>query len=83
MNKESNKNYEPLPPRMTRLFPWETVAVNLIGPWKIKFNNIELKFHTLTCFDPVATNVVEAIRIQNKTSEHLAEQLLSYKILSK
>ena len=73
LNKQSNKNYGHLPPRTAGLFPWETVAVNLIGLWKVKVNQIELEFHMLTCIDPVS-NVVEAIRIQNKTSEHIAEQ---------
>ena len=73
MNKQSNKNYGHLPPRIAGLFPWETVAVDLIGPWKIKVNRIDLEFHALTCIDPVS-NVVEAIRIRNKTSEHIAEQ---------
>ena len=71
-NKQSNKNYGYLPPRVVRLCPSETVAaVDLIGPWKIKVNNIDLKFHAVMCNDPVS-NVVDAIRIQNKTSEHVA-----------
>ena len=73
LNKQSNKNYSHLPPRTAILFPWETVAVDLIVPWKIKVNQIDLEFHVLTCIDPVSS-VVEAIRIRNKTSEHIAEQ---------
>ena len=73
LNKQSNRNYGHLPPRIAGLFPWETVAVDLIGPWKITTNGIDLEFHALTCIDPVS-NVVEAIRIRNKTSEHVAEQ---------
>ena len=49
------------------------VAVDLIGPWKIKLNGIDLEFRALTCIDPVS-NIVKAIQIQNKTSEHIAEQ---------
>ena len=73
LNKQSNKNYGHLPPRAAGLFPWETVAVDLIGPWKVKVNNVEMQFMALTCIDPVS-NVVEAIRLRNKTSEHVAEQ---------
>ena len=41
MNKQTNRNYGHfLPPRIAGFFPWETVAVDLIGPWKIKINNI-------------------------------------------
>ena len=72
-NKQSNRSYGHLPPRTAGLLPWETVAVDLIGPWKVKINQINLEFHALTCIDPVS-NVVEAIRIRNKTSEHIAEQ---------
>ena len=72
LNKESNKNYCHLPLWTAGLFPWETVAVDLIGPWKIKINGIELKFRGLTCINPVS-NIVEAIQIQNKTSKHIAE----------
>ena len=49
------------------------MAVDLIGPWTITVNNVELKFKALTCIDPV-TNLAEAIRIQNKTSAHIADQ---------
>ena len=73
INKQSNDYYGHLPPRTAELFPGDTVAVALIGPWKIKVNHINLKFHLFTCIDPVS-NVVEAIRIRNKTSEHIAEQ---------
>ena len=45
----------------------------MIGPWKIKIGRVELEFIALTCIDPVS-NVVEAIRINTKTSEHIAEQ---------
>ena len=52
---------------------WDEVAVNLIGPWKIKVNGQIFVFNALTCVDPV-TNLVEIIRIQNKTSNHVAQQ---------
>ena len=53
--------------------PWNQVDVDLIGPWKIKINNLEVIFNTLTCIDPV-TNLTEMIRINNRTSIHVAEQ---------
>ena len=62
LNKQSNKHYGHLPPRAAGLFPWETVAVDLIGPWKIKVNGIDLEFRALTCINPVS-NIVEAIQI--------------------
>ena len=62
-----------MPPRNARLMPWDEVAVDLIGPWKVNADGIELIFKALTCIDPV-TNLVEIIRINNKTSQHVAEQ---------
>ena len=47
--------------------------MDLIGPWKVTVNEIELEFKALTCIDPV-TNLAEAIRINNKTSNHVADQ---------
>ena len=73
MNKLSNKSYGHLPLQVAGLFPWETVAVDLIGPWRIKINRVELEFRALTCINPVS-NIVEAIKIKDKTSEHVAEQ---------
>ncbi len=57
--------YGTLPPREAPLVPWEEVAVNLIGPWKIKVNRQELVFHALTCIDPVI-NLTKLICINNK-----------------
>ena len=50
------------------------VAVDLIGPWKVKIGvDEEIEFNALTRIDPV-TNLVELIRINNKTSKHVTEQ---------
>ena len=73
MNKSSTKQYGLLPPRVAGVFPWRTVAVDLIGPWKIKINGRVLEFNALTCIDPV-TNLTEISRIRNKTSKHIADQ---------
>jgi transposase InsO family protein len=62
--------YGTLPPREAPLAPWDEVAIDLIGPWKIQVNGQELVFHALTCIDPV-TNLTELIRINNKSSAHV------------
>ena len=62
-----------MPPRNALVAPWDEVVVDLIGPWKIKVKNRMFIFNALTCIDPV-TNLVELIRIQNKTSKHVAQQ---------
>jgi len=53
--------------------PWEEVHADLIGPWKIEISGQEVEFNALTCIDPV-TNLVELIRVQNKTADHVQQQ---------
>ena len=53
-----------------RIAPWEEVAIDLIGPWQVKVNGRKVEFHALTCID-TASNLVELIRIDNKTSSHV------------
>ena len=65
--------YGKLPPKEAILMPWEEVHVDLIGPWKVKLGTKEVEFNALTCIDPV-TNLVELVRIENKTSAHIAKQ---------
>lgn len=71
--KKQGQRYGNLPPRVVTLVPWNQVDVDLIGPWKIKINEVDFVFNALTCIDPV-TNLVEIIRINNKTSIHVAQQ---------
>ena len=78
---QKNKLYGPgfgkLPPRHAPLVPWDEVMVDLVGPWRItiKENGVdrEVELNALTSIDPV-TNLVELIRIENKTSQHVAQQ---------
>ena len=73
LNKHLGPGYGQLPPRHAPLMPWAEVAVDLIGPWKIKIQQQELEFLALTCIDPV-TNLLEIIRIDNKTANHVAQK---------
>lgn len=50
--------------------PWQDVAIDLIGPWKIPINRRMYEFNALTCIDTV-TSLTELVRIDNKTSEHV------------
>jgi len=47
--------------------------VDLIGPWRVNVNQLDVEFLALTIIDP-ATNLVELIRLRNKTSDHVAQQ---------
>lgn len=73
--KLPGRGYGEAPPRQAQVAPWYEVAVDLIGPWKISAPGLEeeLVFHALTTIDTV-TNLPEIIRINNKTSRHVAQQ---------
>ncbi len=62
-----------LPPREAALIPWEEVALDLIGPWKVTVENESYEFYALTCIDPV-TNYPDAIPLRNKTASHVGMQ---------
>ena len=72
-NKLIGLGYGLLPLREAPLTPWSEVMVDLIGPWKVEINNENVYFNALTCIDPV-TNLVEIIRIENKTANHVARK---------
>jgi hypothetical protein len=59
-----------LPKQEVRIAPWEEVAINLIGPWKVKVNGQQVEFNALTCID-TASNLVELIHVDNKTAKHI------------
>jgi len=69
--KLAGPGYGHLPPRDAQLAPWDEVAVDLIGPWKLNVHGQDLIFNALTCIDPV-TNLMELIQIANKSSAHVA-----------
>lgn len=72
--KVDNHNYGKLAARDVRAAPWEQVDVDLIGPWKIKTGTGKTyEFLALTSIDRV-TGLPELIRIDNKTSQHVADK---------
>jgi len=73
--KLSGRGYGLLPERQVRIAPWEEVAIDLIGPWTVKVNGRECEFSALTCID-TASNLVELIRIDNKTAEHIRDKFV-------
>ncbi len=56
-----------------RIAPWEEVAINLIGPWKVKVNGQQVEFNALTCID-TASNLVKLIRVDYKTAKHIRDK---------
>jgi RNase H-like domain found in reverse transcriptase/Integrase zinc binding domain len=67
--KALGQGYGHLPPRTVTLAPWNEVAVDLIGPWKLEVNDQHLEFNALTCIDPV-TNLVELVRTKQDIRTH-------------
>ena len=65
--------YGKLPLQNANVAPYNEVCVDLIGPWKIRTGNNEHVFNALTCIGPV-TNLVEPIRINDKSSPHVSDQ---------
>ena len=74
-HKLSGRGYGLLPEREMRIAPWEEVAIDLIGPWNIKVHGKMVEFNALTCID-TASNLVELIRIDNKTAEHIRNKFV-------
>jgi transposase InsO family protein len=60
-------------PKEAPLAPWREVAVDLIGPWTLNVLGVEIEFSALTIIDLV-TNLVEIVRIKNKTCAHVTQQ---------
>ena len=71
--KSTGMGYGNLPLQNANVAPWNKVCVDLIGPWKIRTGNNKYIFNALTCIDPV-TNLVELIRINDKSSPHVSNQ---------
>ena len=55
--------------------PFSEVAVDLIGPWKIKVRGRLYEFNALTCIDTV-TNLVELAQINRKPLAKYLDDLL-------
>ena len=72
-HKLSGKGYGLLPERELRVAPWTEVAVDLIGPWQLQVHGKMVEFNALTCID-TASNLVELIRIDNKSCPHVTEK---------
>ena len=53
-----------------KILPWEEVAIDSIGPSRVKVNNRKVEFNALTCMN-TESNLVELVRIDNKSSRHI------------
>jgi hypothetical protein len=71
--KLADHSYGLLPKQEMQIAPWEEVAVNSIGPWKVKANGQQVEKNALTCID-MALNLVKMIPIDNKTAKHICDK---------
>jgi hypothetical protein len=71
--KLAGRGYGLLHKQEVWIAPWEEVAINLIGPWKVKVNGRQVEFNELTCID-TTSNLVKLIRIDNKTAKHICDK---------
>ncbi len=56
-----------------RIAPWEEVAIDLIGPWKVKINDQQVEVNALICID-MDSNLVKLIPVDNKTAKHICDK---------
>jgi hypothetical protein len=73
-HKSAGRGYGLLPKQEVPIAPCKEVAINLIGPWKVKFNGQQVEFNASTCID-TTLNLVELILIDNKTAKHIHDKL--------
>ena len=66
--KRGSRQYGDLAPRIAPFTPWQTVAIDCIGPWVIELRGgKEIKILALTTID-IATNLLEIEHLSTKTS---------------
>ena len=70
--KVDDRGFGHLLARDVRTAPWKKVGADLIGPWKVQTRTGRTyEFSALISIDR-ATGLAELIRLDNKTSEHVA-----------
>ena len=70
-NKRPGPGHGLLPERDVEQVPWSEVAADLIGPWTIKLPNKETRQVFALAIIDTASNLVELVKIDNKTSAHI------------
>ncbi len=64
--KLAGRGYGLLPKQEVQIAIWEEVAIDLIGPRKVKVNCQQVEFNALTCID-TDSNLVELICVDSQT----------------
>ena len=71
-NKQTVQYGQVPPKQVKQVKPWEEVAVDMIGPWKIEIYKFEYQFRALTWFDSII-GLPEVIPVDNATSKAVAQ----------
>jgi transposase InsO family protein len=80
LHKQSGAGFGELAKRDVAAAPWQETHVDLIGPWRVAVNGIDVEFFALTVIDPV-TYLVELVRIDYITSDHVAQKFANIWLL--
>jgi len=73
--KKTKKKYGHLPPKTAEVQPWDTLCIDLIGPYTVKeIGKKKWTLHCLTMIDP-ATGWFEIAEIPNKQADQVANVL--------
>ena len=72
LTKKTKIKYGKLPPKVAEVTPWDTLCIDLIGPYTVKkTDKKEWKLHCLTMIDP-ATGWFEIVEIPKKQADEIA-----------
>jgi transposase InsO family protein len=74
LTKPKSKKYGHLPPKDAEAIPWDTLCIDLIGPYQIGAGRNGLTLHCLTMIDP-ATGWFEIAEIPNKRADEVSNIL--------
>ena len=75
LTKKTKIKYGHVPPKEAEVTPWDTLCIDLIGPYTVKKEGKkEWKLHCLTMIDP-ATGWFEIVAIPNKQADEISNLL--------
>lgn len=75
LTKKTKKKYGHLPPKEAEVIPWDTLCIDLVGPYTVKEKGKEKwLLHCLTMIDP-ATGWFEIVEIPGKRADDVANCL--------
>ena len=75
LTKKTKKKYGHLPPKEAEATPWDTLCIDLIGPYTVKeVGSKQYTLHCLTMIDP-ATGWFEIVRIPNGRADTVSNLL--------